>query len=880
MEPKTQEMPVDPATLAGREDYQQTTPRPVDVEGQRRSLQPGFWGLFRDKFQQNKSFAAGSNLGDWYNRNVAPGEKITVAEANKQYGLKLPGDPNQQINKAFAEDQQKKVAAMQTSAWLNSDNPNEGMGIELLSTLGAVATDPVELGINVGLAYANPALAAARVLGTTARAVPAATKLAQVAGVVAKNPVARRVAEDAIAGAISSSATYASANYVQDESVYGPEGYGAKQAVIDTVAGAVFAEGLHQLGRGAKALTGKTVAVSKKTLAKAIDPVKQKIEMQAAAMQGREPNLANMVDANRIKVAAETTQEVLSTKIQQLSDVSPRIDTTPEAPKPTYQAVSFENEPIIPKGGLKTRTVVDGKRFISPVPEDTVVSSQFGLRKSPKKGASTSHKGIDFALPEGTPFRASRGGKVIFAGKQKGYGNIIIVDHGDGFTTRYAHAKEGSITLKKGATVKEGQVIGQVGSTGNSTGPHLHFEVRKGKEAVDPKQWLKKGTQLEPSPAERPLRPDSIPDEVIARGSQIDEAVANATDVPTLSRNVVGEIETTLDDVVNAMIDPDLAPSVHVEIIHGLGETLDSVSTYTGIPIDSDKIISAISRGEAQVKAFVDAIDGKAPQDVEELVRSMWQVLTKEVKENTSTGRQFFTKLDNFQIKRSPENLAKWTAYQETVAEKLPQLFAVHKVLDAIQPGVVTRELPARVFLDMYGGNLTDFGKALVGEVTDAGNMPLYRLRDTLWKKLGREAKDLTDVIAKAKEKGGLHTGLIDPDEEYASTLVKQVDEVLSRGKGTSTDAVVRDAITLTEARFDAFMKSGLFSEESVASKQKFLANVTAALEEGRSLVGLTPEQLNEQSATRIFNEQVYTENLEKIKDILTTCAMKGYTNG
>jgi murein DD-endopeptidase MepM/ murein hydrolase activator NlpD len=97
--------------------------------------------------------------------------------------------------------------------------------------------------------------------------------------------------------------------------------------------------------------------------------------------------------------------------------------------------------------------------------------------------------GINLAVPEGTPIKAADDGVVAYAGNElKGYGNLVLVRHSNGFVTAYAHASE--ILVKRGETVKRGQVIAHSGQTGNVTSPQLHFEIRKGATPVDPAQYL------------------------------------------------------------------------------------------------------------------------------------------------------------------------------------------------------------------------------------------------------------------------------------------------------------------------------------------------------------------------------------------------------
>jgi len=116
------------------------------------------------------------------------------------------------------------------------------------------------------------------------------------------------------------------------------------------------------------------------------------------------------------------------------------------------------------------------------------IVSGFGSRENPIGGGTGVHTGVDIAAPMGTPIRACKAGRVVIAGWQGGYGNAVVLDHGGGMGTLYGH--QSSMAVSAGQTVASGQVIGYVGSTGNSTGPHLHFEVRLGGTPVDPMPYL------------------------------------------------------------------------------------------------------------------------------------------------------------------------------------------------------------------------------------------------------------------------------------------------------------------------------------------------------------------------------------------------------
>ena len=124
--------------------------------------------------------------------------------------------------------------------------------------------------------------------------------------------------------------------------------------------------------------------------------------------------------------------------------------------------------------------------FIYPVRGP--ITSGFGMRTHPIYHITKMHTGIDISAHSGTPIKAAAGGEVVFAGWWGGYGNVVIIDHGGGISTLYAHCS--AIYVRKGQSVSQGEVIAAVGSTGLSTGPHLHFEVRKNGKPVDPLGYL------------------------------------------------------------------------------------------------------------------------------------------------------------------------------------------------------------------------------------------------------------------------------------------------------------------------------------------------------------------------------------------------------
>ncbi len=122
-------------------------------------------------------------------------------------------------------------------------------------------------------------------------------------------------------------------------------------------------------------------------------------------------------------------------------------------------------------------------------PVEGKLESGFGGRRNPFGGSSYEfHSGQDIDAAWGAPVIAGARGKVTFVGWQNGYGQLVVIDHGGGLTTRYGHLS--SIVAEQGATVERGELVGKVGSTGRSTGPHLHYEVRINDEPVNPLQYL------------------------------------------------------------------------------------------------------------------------------------------------------------------------------------------------------------------------------------------------------------------------------------------------------------------------------------------------------------------------------------------------------
>jgi len=152
----------------------------------------------------------------------------------------------------------------------------------------------------------------------------------------------------------------------------------------------------------------------------------------------------------------------------------------------TYTAVRYTS-----KQGVTSYYNADGnsmrKAFIRTPVDFARISSRFSMgRRHPILNKIRAHKGVDYAAPRGTPIKAAGDGKVLLAGRKGGYGNAVVIQHGNSFRTLYAHMQGFAKGVRTGGTVKQGQIIGYIGTTGLSTGPHLHYEFQVNGRHVDP----------------------------------------------------------------------------------------------------------------------------------------------------------------------------------------------------------------------------------------------------------------------------------------------------------------------------------------------------------------------------------------------------------
>jgi len=246
----------------------------------------------------------------------------------------------------------------------------------------------------------------------------------------------------------------------------------------------------------ADAKAGETVSDSSKEAAKTIDKVSAMVPEAEplAQIEARQLAFAERLTrfADRKSAAAEAAMRKLglnpSRMLASLDDRSAMGGPLIELP---FGKAAFD--PRFRRLGLSLARLDALQRGLQGIPQvipaaGTHISSGFGFRSDPFTGGSAFHAGLDFKGPIGAPIFAAAGGKIAFVGRRPGYGNCVEIDHGNGLRTRYAHMS--AFRARAGQPVIAGQLIGAVGSTGRSTGPHLHFEVRIHDQPVNPRPFL------------------------------------------------------------------------------------------------------------------------------------------------------------------------------------------------------------------------------------------------------------------------------------------------------------------------------------------------------------------------------------------------------
>ena len=217
------------------------------------------------------------------------------------------------------------------------------------------------------------------------------------------------------------------------------------------------------------------------------------VQDKKEALGSKKTTLENQkVELEENQQSKKEKQEVLDEQIDAkkiiLSDVQKEKKAYEQALK-ELEASSRQLEEMIQQmqsGGEPSKAGTGTMTW--PVPGYTTITSDYGMRYHPILKVNKLHTGMDIGVPSGVAIHAADSGTVIYSGWMNGYGQVIVIDHGSGISTLYAH--QSALLASKGATVNKGQVIGKVGSTGWSTGPHLHFEVRVNGTPVNPHSYV------------------------------------------------------------------------------------------------------------------------------------------------------------------------------------------------------------------------------------------------------------------------------------------------------------------------------------------------------------------------------------------------------
>lgn len=216
-----------------------------------------------------------------------------------------------------------------------------------------------------------------------------------------------------------------------------------------------------------------------------IEAIKAELEQSKADQEA--------IRAEKEAVRAEQEKKVAEAK-KLLDEINASAEKVNEALDAENAAIAKLNADIAKKQKemeeerKKNNVVLDtGSGYTWPLPGYYKLTSAFGYRIHPITGRPHSHTGIDIPAPYGTSVKAARGGQVITSGRHSSYGEYVVIDHGNGNSTLYAHMSSRSVSV--GQIVKQGQEVGKVGSTGSSTGNHLHLEIRVNYTRVDPEKY-------------------------------------------------------------------------------------------------------------------------------------------------------------------------------------------------------------------------------------------------------------------------------------------------------------------------------------------------------------------------------------------------------
>jgi murein DD-endopeptidase MepM/ murein hydrolase activator NlpD len=270
----------------------------------------------------------------------------------------------------------------------------------------------------------------------------------------------------------------------------------------------------------ADAVSGETVSDSSEEAAKTVEKVSASIP-EAGALARIEARQLALVE--RLTHFADQRAARAEAALRKLGlDARSMIAATRVGQGGPFVQLATERDgsldPRFARLGLSLARMDALERGLTGIPQVMpadmhMISSGFGYRSDPFHGAAAMHAGLDFRGPIGAPIHAAAKGKVTFVGTKTGYGKVVEISHGNGMLTRYAHMS--AWRARVGQQVAAGDVIGQIGSTGRSTGPHLHFEVRIHDRAVNPRPFLESAPHvLEEARADLPERADAQPGQI------------------------------------------------------------------------------------------------------------------------------------------------------------------------------------------------------------------------------------------------------------------------------------------------------------------------------------------------------------------------------
>jgi murein DD-endopeptidase MepM/ murein hydrolase activator NlpD len=218
--------------------------------------------------------------------------------------------------------------------------------------------------------------------------------------------------------------------------------------------------------------TANEVLLELETLDSEVDDLRERAGLPENSSSNARPAVESSQGGMAVSVEAEELFRLAKSRMPQIdsqlkAQVLPALETT--LAEEEARAAALPNEKPL-RGNLE-------------------VSSEFGLRRNPFGGFSYEmHRGIDFRGPIGTPIYATADGIVVTAQYSGGYGNYVVIDHGYGYETLYAHMSD--LSVRAGDRVRRGDLVGELGSTGRSSGPHLHYEVHRNGQAVNPRYYL------------------------------------------------------------------------------------------------------------------------------------------------------------------------------------------------------------------------------------------------------------------------------------------------------------------------------------------------------------------------------------------------------